>query len=422
MASQMSIDRLFDDELREPTAAIAYRISRRLAECFAGKYVLEAKDQPFDLLEFAADGHCSASLRTESHNQLLTDWEGRGEGLSIAPATAHYLVRYRDQSLQVITSGWPQGVYHNVRWHWIVADSQDIAEQFLQEACEWCNEVRGEVLVFSDGCWHKSAALFASIHGVNLDSLVLRGDLKDTIRSDFERFVASRASYLKYSVPWKRGVLFVGPPGNGKTHCVKALINHLGLPCLYVQSFKAQHATDHHCIQAVFHRARQTSPCVLVLEDLDSLITGDNRSFFLNELDGFAANQGIITLATTNHPERLDPAILDRPSRFDMKYHFELPGFDERRDYLGLWNDRLVGEMRLTAEELKAVAEATDGFSFAYLKELILSSIMRWMTAQASGSMPAVMSEQVGNLRQQMRFEPAPPRPLANPGDLAEDD
>jgi AAA+ superfamily predicted ATPase len=152
------------------------------------------------------------------------------------------------------------------------------------------------------------------------------------------------------------------------------------------------------------------------------LITGDNGSFFLNELDGFAANQGIITLATTNHPERLDPAILDRPSRFDMKYHFELPGFDERRDYLGLWNDRLVGEMRLTVEELKAVAEATDGFSFAYLKELILSSIMRWMTAQATGSMPAVMSEQVGNLRQQMRFEPAPPRPLASPGDLIEDD
>lgn len=56
------------------------------------------------------------------------------------------------------------------------------------------------------------------------------------------------------------------------------------------------------------------SKSLLILEDLDSLLTDQNRSFFLNELDGFAANEGIVTIASTNHPERLDPAISNRPS------------------------------------------------------------------------------------------------------------
>ena len=59
-----------------------------------------------------------------------------------------------------------------------------------------------------------------------------------------------------------------------------------------------------------------------------------NRSFFLNEMDGFAANGGILTLATSNHPERLDPAIVQRPSRFDRTYRFDLPAQRERAAYM----------------------------------------------------------------------------------------
>lgn len=61
------------------------------------------------------------------------------------------------------------------------------------------------------------------------------------------------------------------------------------------------------------------SPCVLILEDLDSLINDANRSFFLNQLDGLENNDGILVIGSTNHFERLDPAITKRPSRFDRK-------------------------------------------------------------------------------------------------------
>ena len=72
-------------------------------------------------------------------------------------------------------------------------------------------------------------------------------------------------------------------------------------------------------MQEVFNKARQLSPCVLILEDMDSLINDRNRSFFLNQLDGIEGNDGLLILATTNHFDRLDPALNSRPSRFDRK-------------------------------------------------------------------------------------------------------
>jgi AAA+ superfamily predicted ATPase len=157
---------------------------------------------------------------------------------------------------------------------------------------------------------------------------------------------------------------------------------------------------DEFNIRQVFDRARRSAPCVLVLEDLDSLLTAYNRSFFLNELDGFASNIGIVTLATTNHPERLDPSILDRPSRFDRKYPFDLPEIAERTAYITMWNESLKLDLRLSDEGVAKISEATEGFSFAYLKELFLSSKMRWIARAQQGSVEQVMSEQGDRLRE----------------------
>ncbi len=69
----------------------------------------------------------------------------------------------------------------------------------------------------------------------------------------------------------------------------------------------------------VFDHARRTAPCVVVLEDLDSLINERNRSFFLNQLDGLEGNDGLLVIGTTNHIDKLDPGLSERPSRFDRK-------------------------------------------------------------------------------------------------------
>jgi ATP-dependent 26S proteasome regulatory subunit len=217
--------------------------------------------------------------------------------------------------------------------------------------------------------------------------------------------VAARAQYERWGIPWKRGAIFIGPPGNGKTMCIKALIRHLGLPCLYVQSFVAPRVPEQVCIRDVFERARRTAPCVMVLEDIDSLVTPTARSFFLNELDGFATNTGLVTIASTNHPDRLDPAIVDRPSRFDRKYHFDLPAEPERRRYIGMWSERLAPELRPDDASLATLAAETESFSFAYQKELFAAALMRFASdgGASDGGVARVLSEELAALREQMQ-------------------
>nr|WP_230967796.1 ATP-binding protein [Nostoc sp. WHI] len=296
---------------------------------------------------------------------------------------------------------WQEG-YCKTRYYWILADKKELAEEFFVAVCDWNSEIRDEVLVFEDGYWAKNPDLFQSIKGATFDNLILQGNLKENIQDDLTKFFAARETYAAYSVPWKRGILFIGSPGNGKTHTVKALINQMQQPCLYVKSFKSEYDTDSENIRKIFKQARQSAPCILVLEDIDSLLTEENRSFFLNELDGFALNEGIITIATTNHPERLDSAICDRPSRFDRKYHFELPDIVARQAYIALWNHKLKTAMRLSDEAVSKIITLTDGFSFAYLKELFLSSMIRWMGTLETGAMEKIMLSQVTILREQM--------------------
>ena len=118
-----------------------------------------------------------------------------------------------------------------------------------------------------------------------------------------------------------------------------------------------------------------------------------------------------MVVATTNHPDRLDPAILERPSRFDRKYYFNLPAAPERAAYLALWNEELKPQQRLSEDAVAEVVRQTDGFSFAYLKELFLSAMMQWISTAERLSMDQSVLDQATRLRSQMvgGEKPQPP-------------
>jgi AAA+ superfamily predicted ATPase len=276
------------------------------------------------------------------------------------------------------------------------------AQRFFLAVCEWCSSVRGEVLVYEEGQFTRSQPLHESITRASFDDLILTATLLDSMRDDVRRFVASRELYARYRVPWKRGLLLLGPPGNGKTHTLRALINETKWPCLYVRSFRGRHVTAEEGISAVFTRARRAAPCVLVLEDLDCLLEESARSVLLNELDGFAENQGLLVVASTNHPEKLDRSLLDRPSRFDRKFHFPLPAPDERRRFLERWQSAVDPDLRLSEGGLLSLVEGSHGFTFAYLKELTFGAMLAFMECPNPGAMDEVAGQVLVALKGEM--------------------
>jgi ATPase family associated with various cellular activities (AAA) len=398
----MGKEKFIREALYKPNDYIAYHVGRELAEMHPGKAIVEGRTGYFDLEAFVRAEKCSVVEQKSVFHHVRTEWEGFGKDFNDQIENSWLNVLWAGQLLDVVLITWAEDCYRR-RHHWIIADDRKAADQFFDAVCEWSCEVRGEILVYHDGYFQKSSRLFRSIKNATFDNLILPGSLKEEIQNDFRQFFEARELYDRYRIPWRRGAIFIGPPGNGKTHTVKALINRLEKPCLYVRSFKSEYGTEQENMAEVFKRARMTNPCLVVLEDLDAMIDNENRAFFLNELDGFESNTGVVVLATTNHPEKLDTAILDRPSRFDRKYYFQLPAAKERRLYVENWNAQLQVELRISNTATTNLVCETEGFSFAYLKELFVGSLAQWMARQGGVSMDEIILAQSRLLCGQMK-------------------
>lgn len=399
----MNKETLFSRALELPGSKISYFIGEQLAKSYPDNYILETSTFGFE--RFADAGHCAAMRDPATFNQMETCWQGPEFALTLRNQNAWVNVEWQNHWLDVVQIQHSEGYCNQTRF-WIIAESREVAEAFYRAVREWDNEVRKEILVFENGYWVKSEELYQTIRTASFDNLILPAQLKEELREDLSRFFAARELYEELNIPWKRGALLIGPPGNGKTHAIKAIINHLEKTCVYVKTFVNQYE-DENAIKVVFDKARQIAPCVLVMEDLDSQVNAKTRSFFLNEMDGFERNHGIAVLASTNYPEKLDPAILNRPSRFDRKYYFKLPTEQERLAYLRLWNQSARSQVQLSEEGMKETARLTSGFSFAYLKELMLTSLMRWINEPNGSAMDSVTRAQVALLKEQMgRLDP----------------
>lgn len=381
-----------------------YDISIMLRETFPDLFIFETEDWDFDLEEYGRRGH--ADLRTSpfTHPLRRAEWMGVEKGIEWKPQIVLTEVSWQGHELLVLSSEYDNA---GSRRRWILAEDEALANRFFGEVCRTLAELTDEILVWEYGCCRRDPDLYEAIRTASIDSLVLPGRSKEDLMQDVETFFASEALYQRYGLAWRRGLILVGPPGNGKTHAIKALVQHARRPCLYVRSFQSRTGPQSG-VRGAFHQARRMAPCLMVMEDVESLVDAKTRSFFLNELDGFAQNRGIVVLATSNYPEKLDPAIADRPSRFDRKIAFGLPETAERRRYLASLTARWEDELRLSEPELATVAELTDGFSYAYLKELATSGLFAWMRERQPGSMARVILDLVGTLRHQMANEPPP--------------
>lgn len=160
--------------------------------------------------------------------------------------------------------------------------------------------------------------------------------------------------------------MLYGKPGNGKTTLVRSLLNHMDVPTTYWQVTEFSSSNS---IREVFSglQGLQT-PSILVVEDIDSL-PRDCRSAFLNQLDGINTIEGLFIIGTTNYPEQIDSALMNRAGRFDRAYEIKPPTADTRREYL-----IRKGIMNFVDEDgLATIVAETEGYSMAVLNEVYTS-------------------------------------------------
>jgi transitional endoplasmic reticulum ATPase len=168
--------------------------------------------------------------------------------------------------------------------------SSAATDELLLAVGGWSTDLHKEIYVFDDGRWSKDRDLWNSVQGASWDEVILNPTMKSNLIDDVQGFFDNRSLYKSLAVPWKRGIIMHGVPGNGKTISIKALINALGarpdpVPSLYVKNFDACQGQKY-SIRTIFSHARIMAPCLLIFEDLDSLVTDKTRSYFLNEVDG----------------------------------------------------------------------------------------------------------------------------------------
>ncbi|KAH9844113.1 P-loop containing nucleoside triphosphate hydrolase protein [Rhodofomes roseus] len=319
-----------------------------------------------------------------------------------------FRVAYDKYDFLLYTIRYPVSFGSTVQNFLLHAGPEEHSRALIMAAGIWHNQLHQEIYVFNQGYWRKDHNLWIEVQKANWDDVILKQEFKDRLQKDVNGFFESETLYKNLAIPWKRGLIMYGPPGNGKTISMKAIMKECdakGYAPLYVKSFKS-FMGEEGSMALVFDKAREMAPCVLILEDLDSLINDSNRSFFLNQLDGLEGNDGLLLIGSTNHFDKLDPALSGRPSRFDRKWEFEDPDEEERALYTKYWQDKLKSNKDIDFPDslVHEIAATTNKFSFAYLKEAFVSTLVI-MAGFEEGDKPdfaSVLKGQVKTLRDQL--------------------
>ncbi len=206
------------------------------------------------------------------------------------------------------------------------------------------------------------------------------------------------AGYAKRGVRPVKGVILEGPPGNGKTLFARALAQEAGVNFIATKGADFQSAfmsLGARKIRMLFAKAARHKPCIVFIDEFDSI--GERRNYagtgidkennriitaMLNEMDGFAANDGILVVAATNSYRSLDPALV-RPGRFDVKLTVGNPDAATRRELVELYTQGRGRALdpSLSPEELVA---AFDGLSCAAIETCLNGAAAAAMEADGT--------------------------------------
>ena len=215
-----------------------------------------------------------------------------------------------------------------------IGRSQKIMRRLIEDVRNFSltNEMVS-IRVFADSYWMNVRSKTQR----SLDTIILQAGQMERIIDDLTWFHASRVWYVTRGIPFRRGYLFAGCPGTGKTSLVLALAGHFNRPICVISLGSVTSDTE------LFSAFSEAPPnAILLIEDVDCAFPAQSReedakatgrvtkAGLLNAIDGVTTPDGRIFVMTTNYPERLDPALI-RPGRADVHEQFTYLGPAEQR-------------------------------------------------------------------------------------------
>lgn len=262
----------------------------------------------------------------------------------------------------------------------------------LERAVAEARSYRGKVLSLELSPDFTGRAVGVAVHRlepVRAEDIILPRATLAALEHNVIRFAKARDELARLGMPLKKGLLFHGPPGTGKSYTVRYLAGALPDHTTLLVTAEQMGILDEYVALA-----RLLQPSILVIEDAD-LIARERTSMgspceesllnrLLNEMDGLREDARIFFVLTTNRPDSLESAIADRPGRIDQAIEFPLPDGPSRRRLAEIYARGLpVG-----ADVLNRIVSRTEGVSAAFVKELMRRAAQDYLEDGSSGPLP----------------------------------
>ncbi|WP_193214846.1 AAA family ATPase [Luteolibacter marinus] len=256
----------------------------------------------------------------------------------------------------------------------VMAADRELAEHFLrivETETRAGKAFRGGVLSLEGDCYRGVSVKFHQLPRIDRDEVILPEEVLRRIERHTVDF-SQQAERLKAAGRHlKRGVLFHGPPGTGKTFSAMYLGSRMPERTVFLLT-----GGDLGMIQQAVAMARVLQPSTLILEDVDLIgtkredqVVGANAVLFelLNQMDGLADDADLLFILTTNRPDVLEPALAARPGRIDQAIEIPPPDASCRRRLIELYGKGLTFEL----QHLDELVQRTEGVSAAFIRELL---------------------------------------------------
>ena len=247
---------------------------------------------------------------------------------------------------------------------------------------------------------NKNCLFLKKIDVVTCDLFNLPNKIHEEVINDIKHFWSSKHLYKTFGNVYKRNILIHSVPGNGKTSLISLLINDLitNQDGFVIRLQSCLDLENYDNLISVIKEIEPNRNIIVIMEDFEDLVLKiGSESLLLNILDGVKQNENILTIATTNYPERLRERYLNRPTRFNRVIEYPKPDEKVRRYYISEKLNKC--NIPITESDLDSYVDSTKNYTMDHLKEFLQMIYVDECSVEKANEMLSEMVSKKGNYK-----------------------